>query len=71
MRRAERAARRAGRRRGAGGGLVFGLILMLVGGYFLVRQAIPSVDADRLWPVLSIVVGGVLVVLAFVYGDRD
>jgi hypothetical protein len=44
---------------------------MLVGGYFLVRQAMPTVDADRLWRILSIVVGGVLVVLAFAYGDRD
>ena len=57
--------RRAGRRR-IGGGFVIGLALLLVGGYLLVRQAVPSLDADRLWPYGAVAVGLVLVVAAFV-----
>lgn len=56
--------RAAGRHR-VGGGLVLGLILLLVGGYFLLRQAVPSVDADRVWPWVAIAIGVVLVVIAF------
>ena len=57
--------RRAGRRR-IGGGFVIGLVLLLVGGYLLVRQAVPSLDADLLWPYGAVAVGLVLVVAAFV-----
>ena len=57
--------RRAGRRR-IGGGFVIGLAMLLVGGYLLVRQAFPSIDADRLWPYGAVAVGLVLVVAAFV-----
>jgi phage shock protein C len=47
------------------GGIVFGLILVLVGGAFLLRQAIPSIDFDVLWPVVVIVLGVVLIAAAF------
>ena len=57
--------RRAGRRR-IGGGFVSGLAMLLVGGFLLVRQAFPSIDADRLWPYGAVAVGVVLLVAAFV-----
>jgi phage shock protein PspC (stress-responsive transcriptional regulator) len=50
-----RAARRAGR--DAGGALVFGVILILVGGYFLIREYVPQIDTDIVWPIVVIVVG--------------
>lgn len=50
-----RAARRAGR--DAGGALVFGVILILVGGYFLIREYVPQFDTDVVWPIVVIVVG--------------
>jgi phage shock protein C len=50
-----RAARRASR--GSGGALVFGVILILLGGYFLVREYVPQIETDMVWPVVVIVVG--------------
>jgi phage shock protein C len=50
-----RAARRA--RRDSGGALVFGVILILVGGYFLIREYVPQIDTDIVWPVVVIAVG--------------
>jgi uncharacterized integral membrane protein len=48
------------------GGIVFGAILLLVGGYFLLRNTfgfeIPDLDWDMIWPLLIIALGiGVLV----------
>jgi phage shock protein C len=58
-RRAERRARRGDHREGFGA-LLFGLILILVGGYYLVRAWIPAIDVDRTWPILLVVIGVVL-----------
>jgi phage shock protein PspC (stress-responsive transcriptional regulator) len=46
------------------GGLVAGLILILVGGFFLVRQLLPSIDLGFWWPTVAIGLGVVLVVVA-------
>lgn len=48
-----------------GGPLVLGLILVLIGGFFLVRQYAPEVDLGLVWPVAAVAVGALLVVLAF------
>lgn len=40
--------------------LLFGLILILVGAYFLARAYVPTLDADRAWPVIPVVIGAVL-----------
>lgn len=61
-RRAARAARRA--ERGNSAGIVFGVILILVGGWFLLRTAIPGLDDRWLWPGLLVVIGLLLVVAA-------
>ena len=65
QRRRERDARRAARHsdgRGSGSGaLVGGVLLVLVGSYFLVRQYVPEIDVDRLWPLILVVLGVLLV----------
>jgi phage shock protein C len=57
-------ARRSGRSDGARGGLVAGLVLILIGGFFLVRELIPSIDLGFWWPTVAIGLGVVLVVVA-------
>lgn len=61
-RRAARAARRA--ERGNSAGIVFGVILILVGAWFLLQTAFPGLDGRWLWPGLLVVVGLLLVVAA-------
>ena len=56
------AAVREGERRG-GGAEVIGIALVVLGAFFLLREAFPDAfDSDYVWPVLLIVIG--LVVLA-------
>jgi phage shock protein PspC (stress-responsive transcriptional regulator) len=51
------------RRRSSGGGsLIFGLILVGVGAWFLIREYVPQIDTDLLWPIGLVVLGIVLVV---------
>jgi hypothetical protein len=45
------------------GGLLAGLILILVGGFFLVRQLLPAIDLGFWWPAVAIGLGIVLVVV--------
>lgn len=59
-RRAARAARRGERREGSGS-LILGLILILIGGFFLLRMYVPWLDAGRFWPFLLVIVGLVLI----------
>ncbi len=62
-RRARREARWAerGGRQGGAGAVVFGIILIVLGGIFLLREYLPAVDWDQLWPIALIAVGAVLV----------
>lgn len=63
-RRAARAARRA--QQGPGqGGLVVGVVLILLGAWFLLREYVPSIDFDRLWPFLLLALGVGLLVFSF------
>jgi phage shock protein C len=58
---------RAGRRNpddAARGGLIAGLLLIVIGGFFLLRQLIPSFDLGAWWPLAAIGLGIVLIVLA-------
>jgi phage shock protein PspC (stress-responsive transcriptional regulator) len=65
-REARRAARRA--RRNAGepgrGGIVGGVVLIIIGGFFLVREFVPWFDWHLWWPIGLIALGGLLLVLA-------
>lgn len=64
-------ARRRDRSDGARGGLVAGLILIVIGGFFLVRELIPSIDLGFWWPTVAIGLGVVLVVVALMPSRRS
>lgn len=53
------------------GAVVVGAILVLVGGYLLVRQYLPSIDLGLNWPFVAIAVGVVLIVAALRPGGRS
>jgi len=57
------------RRSHSDGPRTFGLILVLVGGFLLVRNFLPHFALGRLWPLLLIGIGVVIVLGAF-RGDR-
>ncbi len=67
QRRAERAYRRQQRWGGdsSTAGLVFGVILVLIGGLFLLQQTLPGFDSALIWPVGLIVLGALLLAGAF------
>lgn len=66
-----RAARAERRRRNEGViGLVFGLLLILLGAWFLLREYVPEVDLESFWPIAIIALGVLLLVLAFRPGRR-
>jgi hypothetical protein len=46
--------------------VVLGILLILAGSYFLIRQFIPALDMGLIWPVVVIFLGVLLIVLAFV-----
>ena len=47
-----------------GGGIIFGLILILLGAWFLVDQYVPGLDSDLLWPIALVVIGGALLLIS-------
>ena len=53
------------RRSDAGGPIVIGLVLIVVGAYFLARQFIPEFNWGLIWPLLVIAGGLLLIVAAF------
>lgn len=50
-----------GGRRGA---IVVGVVLVLVGAFLLIRQFVPAIDLSLVWPIASIALGVVLVILS-------
>jgi phage shock protein C len=64
-------APRADRSDATRGGLIGGLILILVGGFFLVRELLPSFDLGFWWPTVAIALGVLLVVLALIPSRRS
>lgn len=58
------------RRSDATGPLVIGLILIVVGIYFLARQFIPAFNWGLIWPVVIIAGGLLLMVAAFTRTER-
>ena len=63
-------SRRSDRSDATRGGLVAGLILIVVGGFFLVRQLLPSIDLGFWWPTVAIALGIILVVVALLPSRR-
>jgi phage shock protein C len=68
-RREARAARRAARRDHRGGpgniGLLIGALLVIAGIYFLVREYVPDIDLNWLWPAALIALGVLVLLAAF------
>jgi phage shock protein PspC (stress-responsive transcriptional regulator) len=56
------------RRSDPGGPLILGVILILLGAYFLLRQYAPQVDVGAAWPILAVAAGVLLVLLSLVPG---
>ncbi len=54
--------RRDRRERSGAGPVIIGLILVLVGAYFLLRTFVPDLDLGPFWPIVLIVIGGALLV---------
>lgn len=52
-------------------GLIFGLLLILLGAFFLIRQFIPAIDVSLWWPAAAILAGVLLVVLALLPSRRS
>ena len=48
----------------ARGGVVVGLLFILIGGFFLIRQLVPAFDLGLWWPTVAIGVGILLVIVA-------
>ncbi len=44
-------------RRGSGGAMIFGLVLVLLGAWFLIDEYVPGLDSDLLWPIALVVIG--------------
>lgn len=53
------------RRSDATGPIVIGLILIVVGAYFLARQFIPALNWGLIWPLLIVAGGLLMIVVAF------
>ena len=71
-REARRAARRARRAGEPGrGGLIFGVILIVIGAAFLVREVVPWFDWRLWWPIGLIGLGGLLLALALLPGRNS
>ena len=64
-------ARGGGRSDATRGGLVAGLILILVGAFFLIREFIPSIDLGFWWPAIAIGLGIILVIVALIPSRRS
>ncbi len=61
-----RAARRAARQqrgaeRGGQGALIFGAVLILIGGWAVLRRYLPAIDGDLLGPAVLLLIGVILV----------
>jgi phage shock protein C len=72
-RESRREARRARRATGVGSGgsasIVVGALLVILGGFFLVRQYLPSIDFDWVWPSALVLLGLLVIFNAVGRGD--
>ena len=51
-------------RRDDRGPLIGGLVLILIGGFFLLRQFIPAIDLGSWWPLILVGIGVILVIMS-------
>ena len=52
----------AASRASGSGAVVIGVVLVLIGGWLLLQRFIPQLDADVVWPVALLLLGGALVI---------
>lgn len=52
------------RPRGSGTSMIIGLVLVLLGVWFLVDQYVPALDSDLLWPIALVVIGAALLFIS-------
>lgn len=71
--RAQRRAARAQRRAAGGvsGVMIGGIVLVVIGVFFLAREWLPQIDFDWFWPAMLIVLGVVLLVTAVGRKPKD
>jgi phage shock protein PspC (stress-responsive transcriptional regulator) len=69
--RAARRAARSGEGRGRSGAVVVGVLFVLLGVWFLVREYLPTVDWDWFWPAALVGLGVVVLALALRPESRD
>jgi phage shock protein C len=53
------------RRHDGSGALIFGVILIVAGGFFFARQFIPALNVALFWPLIAIAGGILLIIFAF------
>ena len=64
--------RRSGMRDGDDrGALIGGMVLILIGGFFLIRQFIPAIDLGSWWPLILVGIGVVLVIMSVSPGRKS
>ena len=68
--RRERRRRRRAARDEDRGPLVGGLILILIGAFFLFRQIVPDIDLGSWWPLILVGIGLILVIVSITPGRR-
>ena len=56
-------------RRDDRGPIIGGVVLILIGGFFLLRQFIPAIDLGSWWPLILVAIGALLVIMS-VMPDR-
>lgn len=56
---------------GARAGVIVGLILVVIGGLFLARQFLPTLDFGLWWPIVAIILGIVLIAAALAPSRRS
>lgn len=72
--RAQRRTTKESRRRERGplsGGVIVGVILIVVGVWYLLREYVPALDPGRFWPFAIVALGVVLLLFAFRRGSND
>ena len=47
-------------RRGSNGAMIFGLVLVVLGVWFLIDQYVPGIDSELLWPIALVILGAAL-----------
>jgi hypothetical protein len=55
----------AARPRSSGGAVIAGIFLVLLGGWFLLRDQV-SIDLGHAWPVVAVALGALMVIAAFI-----